>query len=335
MSSGSWGTDIYGTSWSPSFATTWTRRQLSSYFNTNIIDISSTTNDLQLKLIYFENKSYKLIAPTNTNEYWIIEFRGGTNFDYRMNTIGLVIWHVNENISNNNTEAPSNPRGESGYKISLEQVSGEYNLERNIRREQQNVWIDGNEFTPYTTPSTVSSNGVPTGIKLHNIRINGSGNDYENYTATFDVEYINPINESPKITDVSYNYNTSKNEIVIETDVSHGVITITENNNPDNTISINISSNNTTIDISTLISSAETNNTNGFNILNIKFKDANNNEAVIWNYHFNIVNTPAFDELNYTSPEPEQASGPDNAPRYQMLHKRISRRRNLRLMSFI
>ena len=60
---------------------------------------------------------------------------------------------------------------------------GLFNLERKARENKSRLWTPGQEFSPYSTPSTVMESGTTTGIRVHNIRLDGSN-------MLFDVEYI-------------------------------------------------------------------------------------------------------------------------------------------------
>ena len=208
MASGSWGTNSY-TPWLPSYANTWTRNQLSYYFHTNIIEITkdSTNLDLELPPISEINLSYKLQHP-NKDDYWLVEYRTKTKFDQMMPCEGLLIWHIS-NRSNNTLEIPSHRRGESGYKVGLEQKDGLFELERKKKTNNFicDAWVPGEEFTPYGVPSTVSIDGVPSGIKLYDIE-----KDATNNRMKFKVEFV-PI-PTAKIESIKYSFNTVVNTVV-------------------------------------------------------------------------------------------------------------------------
>ena len=209
MASGSYG---IGASWSPSFANTWTRNQLGNYFTPNIIEISNTSINLSLPPVHLIDKSYKIKHPT-TFDYWLIEYRTAINFDRNLPIEGLVIWHISEQAGNT-IEVPPHYRGESGYKVALEQRDGDFSLERGTQYNTQNhIWIEGDEFSPYTTPSTISVNGIPSGIKIHNIR-------KSNNNMLFDVEYLNIPDETgtePLIVNVELMYTESNSNINLNT----------------------------------------------------------------------------------------------------------------------
>ena len=221
MASGSWGTNSQSP-WLPSYATTWTRNHLSYYFDTNIIEITNTSNNLELPPISEINLSYKLQHPTK-DDYWLIEYRTKTKFDIMMPCEGLLIWHIS-NRSNNKNEFPSSRRGESGYKVGLEQKDGLFELERKKRVADYicDAWIPGEEFTPYSVPSTISIDGTPSGIKLYDIEKDNTTNRMK-----FKVEFL-PI-PTAKIESIEYSFDTNTSEDHIPT-LKHSEIGSGNNN---------------------------------------------------------------------------------------------------------
>ena len=214
MGTGSWGTNKFSP-WLPAYAITWTRSQLNNYFNTNICEITQSSDSLELPPIHETNLSYKLKHPTE-NDYWLIEYRTNIGFDRNMPCGGLVIWHVTDR-SNNKNEFPSSRKGESGYKISLEQKDGLFDLEKKKNVSPCDVWVPGEEFSPYTVPSTVSINGKPSGIRLYDIEEDTIENRMK-----FKVEFIDI--PTAKIVSVFYNFDQNDNLDHIPT-LNHSDIT--------------------------------------------------------------------------------------------------------------
>ena len=99
----------------------------------------------------------------------------------------------------------SHRRGESGYMISIEQRDGKFQFQR--KSESRNIaddfYKDGDELSPYTTPSTISQFGVHSGIRIHNIRT-------INNEMLFDVEFI----DEPNIKILSIDYSFSDKSYV-------------------------------------------------------------------------------------------------------------------------
>ena len=303
MASGSWGYLLpNNTPWLPSFANTWTRNELSSYFTTNIITISGDQSNLKLPSISLENKSYQINHPDSSiTDYWLIEYRTATGFNRNLHNgiNGLAIWHINPTRTNNNNEIPINNRGESGYMVGLEQYDGLFNLESNGLSQDGDIWPNNTikEFSPYTCPSTVSSSGIPSGIKIHNIAL--VGNDVQ-----FDVSFL-LLNPPKQIIDVSHSgfnasylgsngnitVNATETIYITTTQMNNMQLELTLNNNQSSLDTIPINNNTSTGTGNQYIDSLNISNMIhlygrlGFNILSIY---DHTKEAFIWNYHFTI-----------------------------------------------
>ena len=220
MASGSWGnSDQHSTPWLPSYAISWTRYQLhkSGYMISRKIDVDSTTLNLRLKPVYEENLFYSINHP-NGSDAWYVEYRtpnspglnNNMNFDRELPEEGLCIIHVSDKnesqtFVDNDDRTPAHRRGESGYMISIEQRDGKFQFQR--KSESRNIaddfYKDGDELSPYTTPSTISQFGVHSGIRIHNIRT-------INNEMLFDVEFI----DEPNIKILSIDYSFSDKSYV-------------------------------------------------------------------------------------------------------------------------
>ncbi len=287
MGSGSWGVNSQSP-WLPAFATPYTRNKLSRYFTSNIIEINDTAANLSLPPISTTDKSYKLTIPGNTNEYWLLEYKTRVGFDRHLPSDGIVIWHVVESVNNNNNEIPSNNRGESGYKMSLEASDGLFNLERKITTNSRGLWGTGQEFSPYSSPSTVMQNGNSTGIRVYNIR--QAGDDM-----LFDVEYITEP-------DAKINTVTLDNDIltITTTELVGESLEIGFNNNdyvsfyvssPTMQINLNEEPYQTHYNEHIKVRSITTPKSNGFNTLNIRaaansFTNDRSERPFSYNYTF-------------------------------------------------
>ena len=213
MSSGSYGNSIASSPHIPSFAISWTRDYLSNsrkLFDTEIVDINSSTNNIEIFPANDVNKLYRIHHPT-TSDVWWVEYRTKestgkiVNFDKIISEDGLAIIHegLSGGAKSNRVKQPSHRRGESGYYISVEQRDGKYETQYSERNISNDLYREGHEFGPHTVPSSVSRSGIPSGIKIHNIRKQNNG------SMLFDVEYISEPNA--KIVSVDYSWaDTSK-----------------------------------------------------------------------------------------------------------------------------
>lgn len=226
MASGSYGNARGWSPYLPSFPISWTRRFLSEQglFDTEVVDITKTTADIEIDATCKVNKLYRIKHP-ETNDYWWIEYRDkdaegnqGINFDKMIMESGLAIVHEADKrdggrSSNAGSRTPVHRRGESGYHISIEGRDGKFETQHGSRFINNDMYVVGSEFSPHTIPSTVSRSGKPSGIKVHNIR-------KENNKMIFDVTYL--TEPEYKISEVDYNFSrtsypmTSSNRTVLK-----------------------------------------------------------------------------------------------------------------------
>ena len=239
MAAGSHGNSNTGSGWLPSFATGWSRMELSQYFHTNVIDITQDTFDLKLSPIHVENKMYRIPHPDpQTDDYWLIEFRsdrGVNNFDRLIPESGLSISHIADNLDHHHPNDDSKPparRGESGYGVSLEQKDGKFESQHGSTTINNDLYTTGDEFSPYTLPASTSRRGVPSGIKIHNIRNSGD-------LVMFDVEFESP--PVPEIKFVDYSFSPNIPASIDHLKLSSIYTTLKKSSFTDSTLSITVS----------------------------------------------------------------------------------------------
>ena len=215
MSSGSYGNAISSAPYLPGYAISWSRAFLANekkLFNTTIVDIKENTTDIEISPSNDVNKLYRIHHPTK-NDVWWVEYRTkeskGTvvNFDKLISESGLAIIHESTDggARSNKFKQPEHRRGESGYFISIEQRDGKFETQHGSRNISNDLYQPGHEFSPYTVPSSVSRSGVPSGIKVHNIRKTNNG------TMKFDVEFI--TEPSAKIVEVDYSWGNTQHAV--------------------------------------------------------------------------------------------------------------------------
>ena len=232
MSTGFWGVENSKINkYYPGLPLGYTREILS---NNNMVrgiklrDIKRSEYNIRLKPVLESGDMIKVYHPL-TKDVWFIEYRSGTsnnkntiNFDKFIPEEGLCITHKAEvttafdgstHRSDNRDAVPKSRRGESGYMVSIEQSDGLFESQLQYKYSNNDIKNDlykpGNEFSPYTLPSTISRSGIPSGICIKNIR---KLNDTE---MVFDVEFIQePRN---KIIGIEYNFmDKSKNPLSTE-----------------------------------------------------------------------------------------------------------------------
>jgi len=215
MSSGSYGNSISSAPYLPGYAISWSRSYLANQrklFNTEIIDITENTNDIEIAPSNDVNRLYRIHHPTESDVWWV-EYRtkesSGTvvNFDKLISEDGLALIHESSTggARTNKYKQPTHRRGESGYFISIEQRDGRYDTQHGSRNISNDLFRPGDEFSPFTVPSSVSRTGVPSGIKVFNIRKSDNG------SMLFDVEFISE--PSPKIVEVDYSWGNTGHSI--------------------------------------------------------------------------------------------------------------------------
>jgi len=215
MSSGSYGNSISSAPYLPGYAISWSRSYLANQrklFNTEIIDITENTNDIEIAPSNDVNRLYRIHHPTESDVWWV-EYRtkesSGTvvNFDKLISEDGLALIHESSTGGHrtNKHKQPTHRRGESGYFISIEQRDGRYDTQHGSRNISNDLFRPGDEFSPSTVPSSVSRTGVPSGIKVFNIRKSDNG------TMLFDVEFISE--PSSKIVEVDYSWGNTGHPI--------------------------------------------------------------------------------------------------------------------------
>lgn len=215
MSYGNWGSGPSLTKYLPTFALGWTRYELSKrgLFDVTIVDITKTTLDIEISPSCEQNILYRIHHPTEDDVWWV-DYRtpnatssSGVNFDRFLQESGLCIVHQGDTRGprTNTKRSPNNRRGESGYYISLEQSDGTFALQHGDMSVSNDLYKPGEEFSPYSIPSSVSRTGTPSGIKVDNIRETNHG------TVMFDVTYT--TEPEHKITSVDYNFADTSHDI--------------------------------------------------------------------------------------------------------------------------
>ena len=107
------------------------------------------------------------IKSKSSREYFLLENRRKTGFDLHLPGEGLLIWHVDDNLSNNSDQ--------THFLAGVVQADGKMDLEKNA-----NQGDDGDPFGktnpafgPATAPSSRAYDGSDSGVALHNIKLSG------------------------------------------------------------------------------------------------------------------------------------------------------------------
>ena len=178
----------------------------------DVLEIKKDTKDIEISSAQESNQIIKIKNPVFP-DIWYVDFRTNNankqciNFDREMGESGLSIVHEYPPIFDNRNPVPIHKRSESGLSVSLEQQDGLYHLQEssleNIELDESQTadnksdfFKEGDEFSPYTIPSSTSYLGQPTDLKIYNIRRT------ERNTILFDVKFLSQPNN--RILNVKY-----------------------------------------------------------------------------------------------------------------------------------
>ncbi len=128
--------------------------------------IQPTTNKAGVLIedVKKSNKVYRLWKDGGPgSEYFLIENRQLDKFDKKLPGGGLLIWHVDDAISDNSNE--------NHYKVALMQADGKKQLETGVNRgDAKDAFTTGN-FTKTSNPGSMSYGSLDTSVQVKNISI--------------------------------------------------------------------------------------------------------------------------------------------------------------------
>lgn len=150
----------------------------------NPIIVNSNISLAQIPQIESEPVVYQLQNQLSGGEYWLVENRQKVGFDVSLPSAGLLIYHIDESVINNN----NNP---NRYKVALVQADGENALAFGGSYGDEGDPFPGlasnHNFNDLTNPNSNSYDGNKTGIAVWNI-----SNSDSLMFADFDIGYSRP-----------------------------------------------------------------------------------------------------------------------------------------------
>jgi immune inhibitor A len=170
MASGSWtGPNNNGSS--PAHLDAWSKDEL------GWIEVDTLTSNLtneEILQIETNPKVYRLWTNGGTGfQYFLVENRQKTGFDSYLDGEGILIYHVDENISNNNNEWYPGHTSSGHYKIALQQADGFFDLEkRNNRGDTGDPFLGSRgkiAFDDTTTPDSRNYSFSSTQVAVWNV----------------------------------------------------------------------------------------------------------------------------------------------------------------------
>ncbi len=107
------------------------------------------------------------------SEYFLIENRQPMGFDANVHSSGLVIWHIDDAMPDNNSQWYPGLNPANHYKVAVEQADGNWDLEHNTNRGDAGDAFASTFFDCNTTPNTDSYTSGPSFISMSNISASG------------------------------------------------------------------------------------------------------------------------------------------------------------------
>jgi hypothetical protein len=138
-------------------------------------------NSVSIKNVEFHDEAYKLVSPSTSTEYFLVENRHRLGYDSYIQDEGLAIWHIDDTVG---TFAANNVNGDETHKrVDLEcadqdsttdHVMDADDLDRCANRGDTTDLYpsEGNDdfcLSTYTTPSSIDYSGIETIIGVFNI----------------------------------------------------------------------------------------------------------------------------------------------------------------------
>lgn len=189
MASGSWNGSLGD---SPAHFDAWCRIQLGFASYTNI---STTSYGTSVPNVETSGKIFRLWTNGSANdEYYLVENRKKTGYDSYLPSAGLLIWHIDENVSDNNDEWYPGHTAFGHYEVALVQADNLWELEKNLDYGDTGDPFPGSTsntaFTPLSTPGSNSYSGSESLVSVTNISAAG-----DTMTADFSVSFISDADD--------------------------------------------------------------------------------------------------------------------------------------------
>lgn len=113
---------------------------------------------------------YKMQGPWPSTQYILVENRQGVGFDSGLpgTQRGILIWHVDRTVSNNNDQ--------THYMVDLEEASGTQHLAANTNGGEDSDYFRSGTMTAFnstTTPNNLSYSGVALGLNIAEVSATG------------------------------------------------------------------------------------------------------------------------------------------------------------------
>ena len=175
MASGCYGGDG-GTPETPTHMSAWCKINLGWITPT---ELTTYTSNLGVVPVETNTTVYKITKPNSAqNEYFLAENRQKKGFDKRLLSDGLLIYHIDDNMSSNDNE--------DHYLVDVEQADGRRDLNNNSNRGDEGDPFPGSTGNKLFSSTTVPNSNYYSG-EFSNISIRDIHKVDSNMIATFDV----------------------------------------------------------------------------------------------------------------------------------------------------
>src|SRR5690606_22656741 len=163
MGSGNWA----GGEASPTNFSAWSRIKLGWQTST---DITGQTDGFELRpASQFNNEVYRLNTGA-ANQYFLLENRQNVGIDVAVPGHGLIIWHIDDNQTNN--------KDETHKWVDVEEADNDLDLDNNVNRGDGGDPFPGDEvnrvFNDASAPNSKRYDGTNTNTDINNIREEGT-----------------------------------------------------------------------------------------------------------------------------------------------------------------
>lgn len=141
----------------------------------NVVNINN--NNMDYNLPADANTVLKYSNPSNSREYFMVEYLRKTDWRDSAPDEGLLIWHVDEDGNNSWQDMTASRH----YRHSVEQADGLFELEYNIRSGSDGDLFHGGYKTTFddgTTPNAKWWSGANSGLRVGNIGNKGGDTMY-------------------------------------------------------------------------------------------------------------------------------------------------------------
>ncbi len=184
MSTGSWNGYLGD---SPAHFDAWSRIQLGFATCTNI---ALTTYGIQIPDVESSGTIYRLWSNGSIgNEYFLVENRRKTGYDAALPAEGLLVWHIDDNVSHNDDEWYPGHTSSGHYSVALVQADDNWSLEKGQSHGDTGDPFPGSSsnyaFTPLSLPNSNDYTEMSTLVGISNISAAA-----DTMTADFFVSFI-------------------------------------------------------------------------------------------------------------------------------------------------